>query len=288
MGRHRQRVRTDRSDPIEESGRHSVIMHLVHSDSAAAPIAGGPDPFGIGAEIRNEPAAQVFGDERLARHPGIEFAGGHFERRECFRQCIAGASRRSVTVHPGHGHIRFGVERDFVGRSIHLAQCDHSCPGRQFGEAPRDCRQSGLVGDQQVPVVGVRDHERAARPAKRQRLAGLRLHCPARCRPGIVNGEIDFQRIVGAVETARREIAPDRVGGAVGACRAVGKEQLDVIVEAETGEAVEIAGQGNADHVRGDLVDLLDRQHAAARLVTHTARHARINVLRRGEGGDGH
>src|SRR5580700_2749919 len=133
-----------------------------------------------------------------------------------------------------------------------------------------------------MPIVCGRDDEGAARAADRQRQARLRLLRPPRRRPGVVNGEVDLERIFGRVITARGEIAPQHVGRAFGVGGAVGEEQFYVVVEAEAFEAFEIAGQRDADHVGGDLFDLLDRQRAAARLVTHALGAARIG-RRRGD-----
>src|ERR1700686_705088 len=144
-----------------------------------------------------------------------------------------------------------------------------------------------------MPVVCGRDDEGAARAADRQRLARLRLLRPACRRPGVVNGQVDRQRIFGRVITARGEIASQHVGRAFGVGGAVGEEQLYVVVEAEALEALEIAGQRDADHVGGDLSALLDRQRAPARLVAPALGAARIG-RRRGDrvgrrwGGRGH
>ena len=99
-----------------------------------------------------------------------------------------------------------------------------------------------------------------------------------------MDGEIDLQCIFGRVVAARREIAAEHVGRTLGVHGAVREKQLDVIVEAETGEALKIAGQRDANHVRGDGLDLPDGEHTAARLMTHAARRARIGCLRSGGG----
>ena len=80
------------------------------------------------------------------------------------------------------------------------------------------------------------------------------------------------------------------LGSTRGVERAVGKEQLDMIVEAEAAKALEVSGQRDADHVRGNPVDLLDRERTAARLMAHAARRTRIggrrsSINRRGGGG---
>lgn len=56
---------------------------------------------------------------------------------------------------------------------------------------------------------------------------------------------------------------------------AIGKEQLDVVVEAQAGESIEVAAKGDADHVSRDLVDLLYLKLAPAWLMTNPARCAR-------------
>src|SRR5580692_6020376 len=144
-----------------------------------------------------------------------------------------------------------------------------------------------------MPIVGGRDDEGAARAADRQRLARLCLLCPARRRPGIVNGEVDRQRIFDRIIMARREIASQHVGRAFGVGGAVREEQLYVIVEAEAPKTFEIASERDADHVGGDLFDLRDRQGAPPRLVTHALGAARIGRRRGGRlgrrwGGSGH
>ena len=70
-----------------------------------------------------------------------------------------------------------------------------------------------------------------------------------------------------------------------------GKNSFDVIVEAEADKSFKVAGQRDADHVRGNFLDLFDGQRAAARFVTHAARAARIfdvNYRRCGRGGHRH
>ena len=56
---------------------------------------------------------------------------------------------------------------------------------------------------------------------------------------------------------------------------AIGKEQLDVVVEAQAGESIEVAAKGDADHVSRDLVDLLYLKLAPAWLMTNPAPCAR-------------
>src|SRR5580704_12797739 len=66
------------SSVTDEGGRQSrlsVLVCLVHRDRAAAPIAGGTHPFGIGAMIGNQLAAQRLGNQRLAGDPGVVIAG---------------------------------------------------------------------------------------------------------------------------------------------------------------------------------------------------------------------
>src|SRR5579863_2038540 len=131
-----------------------------------------------------------------------------------------------------------------------------------------------------MPVEIRRNDKGAARSADVQRVTGFCLGGPACRRSGIVQGKIDFQNVRRSVVVARREIAVDRIGRARGVKRAVGEEQLDVIVESETEKALEVTGERDADHVCGDLVNLLDRQRTAARLMTDTAWGAGIGRRR--------
>ena len=52
-----------------------------------------------------------------------------------------------------------------------------------------------------------------------------------------------------------------------------------MVVEAEAGEAVEVAAERHADHVRGDPLDARDVEHAPARFVTDAPRCAGVGVL---------
>ena len=57
-----------------------------------------------------------------------------------------------------------------------------------------------------------------------------------------------------------------------------GQEHLHVVVEAETGEAFEIAAEGDADHMRRELLDALDHDLAPARLMPHPLRRAGVGL----------
>ena len=81
----------------------------------------------------------------------------------------------------------------------------------------------------------------------------------------VADDELDVERVGGRVITARCVVARVGLRLPVLAGLAVGEEQLHVIVEAEAGEAFEVAAERHADHVRGNLIDALDDKLAAAR-----------------------
>ncbi len=87
------------------------------------------------------------------------------------------------------------------------------------------------------------------------------------------------------IVVARRVIARLHLRLAVGADLPGREEQLHVIVEAEAGEAVEIATERDADHVRGDLLHPQHVELAPARLVPHALRRAGIGFERGGNWG---
>ena len=96
-----------------------------------------------------------------------------------------------------------------------------------------------------------------------------------------MDDEFDLQRVGRGIVAARCVIAGGDLRLGAGGI-SVRKEQLYVIVEAETGEAFQIAAERDADQMRRDGVDALDFQFAAARLVPDAARRARIGVVRCG------
>ena len=97
--------------------------------------------------------------------------------------------------------------------------------------------------------------------------------------------ELDVERMRLRVVAARRVIARVHLGLAVGAVSAGREEQLHVVVEAEAGEAVEVAAERDADHVRRDLLDAQHVELATARLVAHALRRAGIGFDRGGNRG---
>src|SRR5262249_53721988 len=91
--------------------------------------------------------------------------------------------------------------------------------------------------------------------------------------------------IAGGVVAARRVIAREHLRFGAGRGASIGKKQFDVVVKAETREALEVAAERDADHMGCDLVDLSDLEHAAARFVAHAARCTLGRIpLRRDEG----
>src|SRR5262245_47483596 len=126
-----------------------------------------------------------------------------------------------------------------------------------------------------MPVEVGRDDERTARPADGQLVPGLRLLGPARRRPRVVDRKLDFENVVGRVVAARRVVARQRLRLSAARGRRVGKKQFYVIIEAEAGEPGEVARKRNANHVGRDLVDALDLELTATRLVADAAWRAR-------------
>ena len=160
---------------------------------------------------------------------------------------------------------------------------------RQHVQPAGDGRQRGLIANQHIGVVAVGHHERAARAADHQRVAGLRAFGP---RPGdalVVQHEVDGQLAGLVVPPARGVVAGGRGLLALGVAAAfggqhrqhhlaggVGEEQLDVVVGAgriETGQVV--AAQHDAAHVRGDFFSAQHGQFTEA----HIQAQARVVVF---------
>ena len=74
-------VRDERARAARQTGRPLLVVHLVHGNHAAAPIAGGAGPFRIGAVVGDQLPPQRLGGERLAGDPGVVIAGRQFQRR---------------------------------------------------------------------------------------------------------------------------------------------------------------------------------------------------------------
>ena len=214
----------------------------------------------------------------LARDPGVEVAARQAQGPERLCQHVGRAGFLALPMRPGDGRVRGAREDHLVARTIHLGQHDGAGAGRQLGQAARDRGQCGVVADQQVPVEIGRDDEGAARPADLERLPAPHLLGPACRRSGVVQNELDVERVGGRIIAARRVVARRHRRLAVGARRPVRKEQLDMVIEPEAGEAFEIAAERDADHVRRDLVDALDLEPASARLMTNAARRARRGI----------
>jgi hypothetical protein len=229
--------------------------------------------------------SQRLGGGRFAGHPGVEIAGRQREPAQCLEQGASGARRSVAAMHPVQLELGPGRQFNLVGLVVHLRQ--HQCAGarRQFGQAPRDRWQRGVVADQQVPVEIGRHDEGAARSADAEHIAHAGLLGPARGRPGLVNCEVELERACCRVVVPRRVVAHRglgafRPGRAVRSDRRqaqfaglrVRKEELGVVVEARAGEAGElIAAERDAHQVRRHAPDGAHLEPAKAQLVAHAA-----------------
>lgn len=270
-------------------------MRIVRGRSAAPPVARRPGPLRIRAALAHQVRAQCLRNARLAPDPCMKVAGRQLRSLERIDQHRAHARLGAAAMHPLQREFSLGLERNLVGFAVDFRQHHHPRAGRQLGQAPRDGGQGGVVADEQVPVELRRHDERAARPAYAQRVAGLGVLGPLRGGAGVVQREVDLQRVRLRVVAARRVVAhrraaargPDRAIGPGRRQRQlargrVGEKDLRVVVEPQAREAREVvAGQHDADEVRRDALHRLHRELAKAKVVAHAARCAVGRVGRR-------
>ncbi|KAI1691037.1 bacterial regulatory protein, luxR family domain-containing protein [Ditylenchus destructor] len=161
------------------------LQVLVMADRAALPVGGRADGVAIVALLVDQDAAQLGHRRGFAGAPSVALASGH-------AQGASGGEQRLRPVHPAQVELGAALQGAAVALR-HVQQHEGAGAGGQFLQAARDGRQRGLVASQQVPVEVGRDHEGAARPCDRQRVAGLRAGGPFGGGAVAVLGELEHQ-----------------------------------------------------------------------------------------------